>query len=216
MNPSDPVVSEYVSSAGSLCGMHEFAKVHNYNLVLKPLRGTGGNGVYHTRSGKELEEAVLKLFAKDYALVISPYLEIQDEFRVIVLKGIVRLIYRKVRPCVVGDGVHSIHELCGKGGAEIPAIGEVHYTEWRHNLGHGAHAELIGTSTDLEILANNTATALNLQFCSVDIVKTVSGETMVLEVNSGVMMDSLIKEIGPTIPTEIYTDAILACMQTQL
>jgi hypothetical protein len=42
---------------------------------------------------------------------ISPYYQIENEWRTIVLNGEIKLIYRKERPHLTGDGVHSVGEL---------------------------------------------------------------------------------------------------------
>ena len=233
MNPNDPLVFDFVDHAGSMAAIHVYAKDNGYNVVLKPLRGTGGNDVIHARNGKELEAAVLHLFSKDYALSISPYIDIEDEFRLVVLQGTVRLVYKKMRFSVIGDGVKSVQHLVGDllaGGPQpdlvkgisrlgkkdlcfVPPKGAMFPIEWRHNLGKGAVPQIFYSLDDpvlhasLVALATQAVSALNISFCSVDIIKTASHSLKVLEVNSGVMMDSFIQH-DRAIVKQIYTDAI--------
>ena len=53
---------------------------------------------------------------------------------------------------------------------------------------------------------------IDFGFCSIDIIKTVENEFLVLEINSGVMMKNLIKEndFGYNIARGIYEKAVLA------
>ena len=45
------------------------------------------------------------------SLAISPYLEIEDEVRVVLLDETPLVVYSKSRPAVEGDGRHSLFEL---------------------------------------------------------------------------------------------------------
>ena len=53
---------------------------------------------------------------------------------------------------------------------------------------------------------------LDLGFCSIDIIKTIENEYLVMEINSGVMMKNLIKgnDLGYNYAKEIYEKAVLA------
>lgn len=232
MNPADPLVSRYVECEGVIPQLHTFAKQHEYNVVLKPLRGTGGEGVIHARNGKQLEAAVLKLFSKDYALAISPFKVVKDEFRVVLLNGSVRLTYRKDRISVTGNGLHTVQELMAIEMAKSARphqlahamlglserdlehcveTGVRHPVQWKHNLGLGAEAEVVEYA-EIGALAVRAAKSLNMNFCSVDIIEVDGEGLMVLEVNSGVMMDSFLSssEDNWKIAKSIYTDAILS------
>jgi glutathione synthase/RimK-type ligase-like ATP-grasp enzyme len=198
--------------------------------VLKPIRGTGGNGVYRATNCKEVESSILDLFQKDYGLVVSPYINIAREIRVVVLNSEIRLIYEKKRPSVTGDGKSTVIELAVSSSksvarsmsptelARIPSIGEQVPIEWRHNLGHGA--EPIIMTDDLRMpeihdMALRACLAVGIRFCSVDIIEDEKdGKLMVLEINAGVMMDSFITagDTQRNIAKSIYTDAIISSL----
>lgn len=136
---------------------------------------------------------------------VSPYYEIINEFRVIMLSGKPRLIYKKVLPHVIGDGKHALFELAyRKYGADIdkieitaalsavPAAGDRVNIGWKHNLGQGSEAAVIGDPDVIRRLSDlsvRAAGALRLNFASIDIIETAA-ETMVLEINSGIMMEN--------------------------
>jgi len=232
LNPSDILVNVLIKGCGSVSRILDFASQCGYHVVLKPVCGTGGNGVMRATNCKEVEQAVLNLFQKYHALVVSPYLQIKREIRLVILNQQVRLVYEKKRPYVIGDGSSSISLLISKqlgsrGSslgfpvdldlARIPQKDEVVEVEWRHNLGHGATPVII-TNPDKCFcgLAIGAANALNMRFCSVDVIETEAGEYLVLEVNSGVMMDSFISSPDSRsrdIAKSIYTDAIISSLE---
>ena len=83
---------------------------------------------------------------------------------------------------------------------------------WRHNLGLGA--EPIITEDDevcskLSELATEASNAVNGKFVSVDIIE-VDGNYMVLEINSGVMMEHFASKTAENykIAEKIYGDAV--------
>ena len=159
-------------------------------------------------------------------------MEIQSEFRAIVLNGRVRLTYEKRRPTVIGDGVRSIRELYAEAEAatsgiprpsrgllkefdRVPAKGETVLLQWQHNLCRGAEAIPVPKDhpryDEIHRLAVRTAKALDLGFASVDVID-VAGETklMVLEVNAGVMMENYVRQRPEDQETchKIYEDAV--------
>lgn len=166
----------YVAERASLARVEDFFHQHHDSIVLKPNSGTTGQRVYHVTQASEIEPAVQSIFGADYwhesadAGAMSPFYEIMHEYRVIMLNGNARLIYQK-----------TVSET----------------SDWKFNLSQGAKAERVGD----EILANQLTTiaqaavqALNLRFCSVDIIKTSSDELLVLEVNSGVSVSGYVNQ----------------------
>ena len=59
-------------------------------------------------------------------------------------------------------------------------------------------------------LVNSIVNTIDLKFVSIDIVKLTNNEYMVMEINSGVMMENLIKleENGFEIAKEMYEEAV--------
>jgi glutathione synthase/RimK-type ligase-like ATP-grasp enzyme len=140
-------------------------------LVLKPKCGTSGANTFRVRTQLQLEQAWLTLLATERDFVASPFLPVDDEFRLIMLDGAVRLCYRKCRAEVVGDGKRTVAELraayevahratlrpeqgalsgdnetnrsrLAKEARRVLPSGEKLLLEWRHNLACGASADV--------------------------------------------------------------------------
>ncbi|MBR0716364.1 RimK-like protein [Bradyrhizobium liaoningense] len=175
-------------------------------LVLKPNEGTAGRLVIRVTNARELQLAVEKIFTSSQALVISPFVDIEEEVRVILLEETPMVVYRKERPSVTGDGTHTLRELARATALEarlgdvapdaldaiVPA-GERRILNWRHNLDAGARPVLIedgDVRTACVAIAIAAARAIGIRFASIDIVRT-GGAWKVLEINSGVMMEAL-------------------------
>ncbi len=173
-------------------------------VVCKNNRGTGGTSVYKATNQKELEFAVEKIFNSSKSLCISPYYDIENEYRVIVVSNEYQYAFRKVRPHVIGDGVSSLIELINQSEYKdrlkslkdfdldsIPEKNEKVLLSWKHNLGQGATPELVKDSKlkeKLFNLAKRCISYLDMGFVSVDVVE-VSGTLQVLEINSGIMIE---------------------------
>lgn len=145
-----------------------FAK-HNHHIVVKPINGKCGEGVMQINEEKQIMPTLLELFCKSPTVCMSPFYQVKHEYRMILLDSEVRVAYMKV--------------LADK-------------NQWKFNLCQGARTEAIprGKVDILTALAKRAAKALGLRFCSVDMIETDAGETMVLEVNSGVMTDTYVQQ----------------------
>ncbi len=142
-------------------------------IVLKDNQGTGGNRVYLAENEQEFNDTLEMIHSYTYGACVSPFYEIREEYRVIMLAGRPQLIIRKDRQY------------------ETDENGEKHYLTWKHNLGQGATG-VVQTSGKLKKalgpIAKEVVRALDMEFCSVDIIDTKDG-LKVLEVNGGVMME---------------------------
>ena len=83
-------------------------------LVVKPNEGTSGRSVFRVTSEAELDYAASEIFSSHLSLAISPYVEIEEEVRVILLDDVPHAVYRKQRG-----------------------------SDWRHNLDFGARPILL-------------------------------------------------------------------------
>lgn len=149
-------------------------------VVVKPNEGTSGRSVFRVTTEAELDHAVGEVFSMSAGLVISPYLEIEDEVRVVLLDDMPLVVYSKQR------------------GAD-----------WRHNLDAGAKPVLMEDGevwTACVKLAADAARAIGIAFASIDVVR-VEGEWRVLEINSGVMMEALGK-LYPELVQAAYDEAL--------
>jgi glutathione synthase/RimK-type ligase-like ATP-grasp enzyme len=199
-------------------------------LVVKPNEGTSGKLVFHATTAPALELAVARVFAAAPSLCISPYLDIKDEVRVVLIDDNPAVVYSKQRATVTGDGKRSLRELALAGlpadqgsavlasmietfgKAELDAIvphGKQRLLNWRHNLDAGARPVLLdhGEVRDACVrLAASAARAIGIRFASVDAVR-VGSEWKILEVNSGVMMEAL-GRAHPDLVHAIYSTAL--------
>ena len=93
----------------------------------------------------------------------------------------------------------------------ISEKGKFYPFQWKHNLGQGAGAQLIAPEEVPEAvaLAKKTAEALQVRFGSFDVIRTAEG-MMILEVNTGVMMENLagMGEEYYQLVKSVYTEAV--------
>ena len=202
MCPNNIHYVKYLGIEGNWKQMIVLLEKHG-KIICKPNSGTGGVGLRIINDEGDLEKAVHEMFSSESTLCICPYYNIENEYRVIILDGEVQLIFRKVRPHVIGNGVDNIASLCAKSGKKadssmgidmsyIPTDGEIFEIGWKHNLGQGSSPEVLtdGETYDtVSKLALKTLSVLGGRFASVDCV-SIDGKYRVLEVNSGVMMDN--------------------------
>jgi glutathione synthase/RimK-type ligase-like ATP-grasp enzyme len=210
----NPSLYEYVPPQRSWERMLRLIEDHPAGLVVKPNDGTSGKSVHKVMTESDLEVAAHRIFASNQSLAVSPYVEIQQEIRVVVLDDQPIVAYGKQRPSVVGDGKRSVLELVLAGtprakragiltsafessdNAEldsIPPPGQRRVVSWRHNLDSGAQPVLLEQGADRDAcveIARRAASAINIRFGSIDVVQ-VGGSWKILEINSGVMMEAL-------------------------
>ncbi len=134
-------------------------------LVLKPAEGNRSRGVTLCSSKLKINKTARDLFITEHELVLCPFREILHEYRTVVLKGKVELIYDKVKK----DGRVKRGKLVFGSKAKILASTDKKYKK-------------------LEALAKKAAKTLNIDFASVDIIETEKEGLEVLEVNSNVCL----------------------------
>lgn len=169
-------------------------------------------------------------------MAVSPYYEIHNKYRAIVLEGEIKLLYAKQRPYVIGDGVRSIGSLLieyvSKEGndilndkmpecdyTQILEEGERFYLNRKHNLSQGAKAVLIeqeDIKKKIEDIVTMVIEKMFIRFASIDIVACSDGYR-VLEINSGVMMEHFSQQDKKSYETakSIYREAILEMFVSQ-
>lgn len=210
----------------------------NKKLVLKPNCGSGGLDVVLVDNVYDLEKQFLYLFSKHTSIAVSPYYEISGEYRFVVLDNEIKLAYKKIKPCVIGDGKSDLNllisnymsqvknsnkidcEIFSSYENKILELGEVFYLSWKHNLGKGANPSIIELKDiNLEIIniIQKVVKEFNIRFASIDIVDTFDGYK-ILEINSGVMLEnfSSYSKENYDIAKKIYTDAILKMFENEM
>lgn len=124
-------------------------------LVIKPLFGSQGQGVRLILAGEALPVPMQTYV--DGVYYLQQWIETAvapHDYRVFVLQG--RVIASMKR---IGNG-------------------------WVNNVAAGGHCESIVINEEMKQLALQAATALEIDYCGVDIIQAKTGEYFVLEVNS--------------------------------
>ncbi len=192
-------------------------------LLVKDNRGSCGKNIYKCNDVKTIRESLEKLFLSEYLVAISPFIDIEVEYRLIMLNGELQVVYGKRIKEVLGDGVKTIRDLCSDRDIETKFLEESFLDtvlekdqtmklDFQHNLSrYGEYFELEDEAIKKHILgmAKTVVHNLGINFASVDIVKT-DGTYKVLEVNSGVMMENYGKDGNYAISKEVYRKAILS------
>ncbi|WP_298240268.1 RimK-like protein [uncultured Bradyrhizobium sp.] len=176
----NPKLGEKVVGADWRKAMLDLLRDNPQGVVVKPNEGTSGRAVFKVTTEAELDHATGEVFAMSTGLVISPYVAIEDEVRVILLDDVPLVVYSKQRG-----------------------------TDWRHNLDAGAKPVLLEDGemrAACAKLAIDAARAIGITFASIDIVR-VDGDWRVLEINSGVMMEALAK-LHPELVQATYDAAL--------
>lgn len=199
-------------------------------IVIKSNNGTCGTEVFKVENEIELFDKVDFLLNKNSPICMLPFYHIKNEYRVIILDNEVKLLYGKKRPIIIGDGKKSIKELLQEFNynyyskenhlinlnLDINKIlnkDEKLEIDFKFNLSRGSNIFYVFNNhlkNTLENMALKITNTLNIKFASVDIIELESGELLVLELNSGVMMDNFLKlhENGKEIVKNIYKEAI--------
>ncbi len=225
----------YIGSSGNWQRMLDLLKKYE-KIVVKPNEGTGGMDVYRAATPSQLETAAARIFSRYKSLAISPFLNIEQEYRVILLGQETKLIYSKQVPYLTGDGQSTIRQLKLKMLQDTPEMmsecewdesdstvilpkGERAALTWKHNLGQGASPEIINNPALAKILSSlavQAASVVNVNFASVDIIK-VNNNYQVLEINSGIMMESFARQNQQNYQRakDIYSQALSALFLTK-
>jgi D-alanine-D-alanine ligase-like ATP-grasp enzyme len=152
-----PMNIKYIGETGN---WKKLIKLLNYydKLVCKKNEGKGGSDVYLVMNEIDLEEAVYNIFKTSRTMVVSPFYNISEEYRIIILNNTVKLIYSKNIPFIEGNNIYSLKQLLisymQKNNSkidfntihnldEILQSGERYYLNWQHNLSKGAIPKII-------------------------------------------------------------------------
>ena len=106
-----PKLAAYAPASGSWEAVLRLLDEYPAGLVVKPNEGTSGDCVFLVTTRPKLEVAATRIFSAYPSLAVSPYVEIQDEVRVVLVDDLPVAVYSKDRPAVTGDGRQSLLEL---------------------------------------------------------------------------------------------------------
>lgn len=202
----------------------------NKKIVVKANDSYKGKDVYLCSNENQVRNIVKKLFEENNdTLSACPYIDIDFEYRVICLNGKVSYVYKKKKPYITGDGVHTIKELIYdkfiKNNIKpslflelelekIPKKSEEITISWKHNLSSGAEVILVSDNEEnierIKNIALLSAKAVNINFASVDVSLTSDKKIQVMEINGNVCMNKFIDLVpnGYEIAKRIYKEAI--------
>lgn len=211
--------------------IEKYFKEFKKDVVLKINNGTCGQDVYHINNLEELKKLAEQLLKTNYSLSICPFYEIKQEYRCIILDDEYLYSYKKIAPIITGDGKSNIKELLStfnpyyfntnesfynKNYSKymVPKKGEQIVYNFKHNLSSGAIPENIekeSIKNKIIQMSFKVKDTINIRFASIDIIQTKDNKFLVLEANSGVMMENFIKQMnnGYEIAENIYKKAIL-------
>ena len=88
---------EWAREEGELVYAVEFFKRHNKKIVIKPNKGTKGQDIFLCQTIPELEAAAYSIFMNYPDAALSPYREIENEYRVFYVNGSCRFVYGKAK-----------------------------------------------------------------------------------------------------------------------
>ena len=175
----------YVKERNTPQYIADFFAQYNQHIVIKANSGSCGTAVYQVTSLDQVPQILERVFHQSFSASLCPFYDIQHEYRVTILDGEVRLAYQKDRQ--------------GK--------------NWKFNLSQGAIASQIKDKTLLQkltVLAQKSAQAIGLRFCNVDIIETAKNELLIIEINSGVVIEHYLEQFPQDYEKAktIYRDAI--------
>lgn len=202
-----------------------------HEIVLKPENGYEGIDVYRCSCLNDISQ-IFNYFQKPYSHICSsPYYSVIAEYRTICLHGKALLTYQKKLPFVTGNGYNTVQELAlqkyetNLGDIitqmpetfykQVPTLGEHVNIGWKFNLSQGAQVNAVINSDTLKVIQDlsiKAANAIHINFSSVDIIETFSGDLLIMEINSGVVLNKFIEDNPHNydIAKNIYTKAILS------
>ena len=222
----EKVLEDYAIGCNNLEYVISLFNKYNKDVVIKPNDGTCGRDVYRVRDINTLKKLYDKLTNKYYSINIGPFYNIKNEYRFIVFDGKVRIAYKKNKPVVYGDGFSTIRDLLIRFNSKyfsdklndskydkVLDIGEEFEYNWKFNLSQGAIASEISEEelfNKLSKIALEASSSIGLRFGSVDIIYTEDEQALILEMNSGVMLDNYIEQFseGYDKAKALYKDVI--------
>lgn len=165
--------------------LKDYFKDNYSHIVLKPNLGSGGINVFQIQNLNQIENTFLSLLNITNSIVANPFYAIKNEYRIIMLNGICRFIYKK-----------ELRE------------------SWQFNLSKGSIASKeidVNLKKKLIDLAIKTNSVLQTKFVSIDIIEDTKNNLYILEVNSRVTMAKYIEQHPEDyiFVKDIYKDAIL-------
>lgn len=222
-----PIIDHYVIFHGyNKEDVLNYFHQNNNEIVVKGCLGHSGNNVFKVNNETDLFNVIDNEFVRQYSIALCPYYKIKNEYRVIVLDNEVKLIFGKIKPKILGDGIKTVlelakeynnyyvtHENIVENPNYIPKENEEVEINYKFNLVSGGKT-FLDIDPDLKEkiseLAVRVTKEANIGFASVDIIDTMDNKLLVMEANSGVKMRNFIvqNKEGYDLAYNIYKDAL--------
>lgn len=199
---------------------------YNNGMVIKSNLGTCGSEVFHRNNIEDIFNVIDELLVENLSISLCPYYDIKTEYRSIVFNDNIELVYGKIRPIVKGNGKSTIYELllefnkayfekieCTNELNRVLLDNEIYEYNWQFNLSKGAMPFFLNDEekeNTIKEMALRVSRVLGVGFASIDIVELYDGTLLVLEANSGVMMNNFSVNLsnGKDIAKDIYTKVL--------
>lgn len=194
---------------------------YNNKVILKANTSTCGKDVLYIDDINNLYLELDNLLKTHYSVSLCPFIKLKKEIRVIVCNDEVKLIYGKKKPEVIGNGKNTLKELLvafnkyyfqdlDDSYNHILKEGETYTYNWKFNLSQGAVITDVKNKDKYTKLAKEICQKLNIKLASIDLVETEDNELLIMEANSGIMLNNYIKQCNAyNIAYNIYEDIIL-------
>jgi glutathione synthase/RimK-type ligase-like ATP-grasp enzyme len=170
----DPVRQAWLDGRGPEEVLDEVLAASPAPLIVKPNEGSSGDGVFLCLDHDQARRRVLELLGREPSVVVQPFLELVSEERWIVLDGRAHLRYTKCPADPSGTGRRApLFNLAL--GATVGQVG------------------LEGADPAAAGMARAAVTSLGLRVAAVDLVHGTDGSLQVLEVNSGLSFEHLVR-----------------------
>ncbi len=164
----EPVRQAWISSTPSNEVLFNALIRATYPVVLKPNDGTSGVDVDVFFDLDTAYKAGLELLRRHSGILVQPKLDIIHEDRYLILADVCHLSYRKTAN--LDTNALPMFNLCL--GAKVSAV------------------ELFPPDSAAMRMALRAANIVGLSVCAVDVVTIRGGDTMVLELNSGICFEN--------------------------
>jgi len=191
MDPNADSYQEYIKLKTYDDVIHDIESEFSYPVIIKRNKGSRGDNVFKCNSRAEVKSSLKKIFENkknyDYVALAQEYVEIESEYRVVVLNKRVQFVYIK-----------DVSNATFRGN-----LSPLHWEDSKAVLiddaGFIAQAELF-----IKSIFNN----LDLAYCGLDVVEDKNGNLSLLEINSTPNYEIFIRDNGMEQVVKMYEKMI--------
>ncbi len=191
---ADDIYEGFSKFKSNVSVVEEIAAMHKFPLIVKANSLSRGINVYKCENKQEVAEAVNNIFNKesknyDHVLISQDYLEIKEEYRVVVYDQKIMFAYQKDNTSGVG-GENRPGGANESGGEKIMS-GETKVAKFVGNLSplhwENAIARIVKDENllaDLQKFISPIYEKLSLKYAGLDIARDKNGDFQLIEINT--------------------------------